>query len=83
MFPKAKDEPAVAAQSSVRVAIAAAIGFDFVTPPSGIRLRPGSVLRTPVPETAINENCHLRTRERDVGTPTRSRNASFDTIAEP
>src|SRR5690606_12313778 len=56
-------------QPLVRVGISASVAFDLLAPEASVLLWPGGVLRTAVPETAIDENRDLSTGERDICDP--------------
>jgi hypothetical protein len=72
VFPKAKDDPPVAGEAPVGVAIPSPITFDLFAPPRGIRFWPCAMDRTAVPKAAVDEHRDLRTEERDVSATARS-----------
>jgi hypothetical protein len=67
MRPYANDTPTRSTEASIGVRISGAIGFDFITPKLRVALRPGGVLRAPMPETAIDEDGDSDTGKHDVG----------------
>lgn len=66
MFPDPYRSPSLCAQAHVRIGIALLVGVNLVVPPIGIVLGRNVVLGAAMPETAINENCHLGGPEGDV-----------------
>lgn len=68
MFPDSDHSPAGADKSSVCVSISAPIVSEFLAPKRRVRLRLGSVFRTPVPETSIYKHSNASSREYDIRT---------------
>lgn len=54
--PGANDSPAAPTEQSISICIAVLVCLDLGTPPRAVRLRPGAVLRTAVPETSVDEH---------------------------
>ena len=71
MFPDPHRRPSFGAQAHVRIGIAFLVGVNLVVPPIGIVLGRNVVLGAAMPETAINEDCHLGGPEGDVSAASR------------
>lgn len=83
VFPDSNDGPPGLTKSAVRIPVSPAILEDLLAPELGVGLRPGSVLGTTVPETAIHEDCDPKTRKYDVGGPPNARYwADVDAVSE-
>lgn len=68
MLPDSHHEPAGAGQELPGLLVPAAVAGDFVGPvPAVDVVRAAAVLRAPVPEAAIDENCHTGRAEHNVG----------------
>ena len=69
MLPYPNYGPAVLGKPAVGLLIPFLVSRELLTPPFGIRARERRMLRTRVPEAAVDEHDHLRPRENDVGAP--------------
>jgi hypothetical protein len=72
VFPEPQHSPPAAPQQYVRVAVPLNVGFDLVAPPTGIGFRPRGVVRTTVPEAAVDEHRNLDANEGHVRATTGS-----------
>jgi hypothetical protein len=72
MLPETEHRPPNPFQARVSVPVTLYVRLDFVPPPLGVRLRPSSVLRAAMPETAIDENCDARAHECQIGAAART-----------
>jgi len=82
MLPHAHNEPALLEQLRVRISVPAAVRFDLLPPPIGVLLRPRTVLRTPVPETTVDEYSDAQPREGDVRATTEAWQSVVDSEAK-
>src|SRR4051794_17086537 len=83
VLPNADHIPSEPSEGCIRLGVAAPIRGDLVTPPSSVCFRLNAVVRTPVPEAAIDEDRNLGGGENDVGAPLReSRNRVIDAEAQ-
>jgi hypothetical protein len=65
--------PAQRPQAEVGIGVSGPVGLDLFTPKVGIALRPGSMLRTTMPKTPVDEDGDATTREDDVDDTSRFR----------
>jgi hypothetical protein len=72
VLPHSDDCPTRPGEQLVRLTVASPIRLDLVPPPGGVRLRPGAVSRTPMPEAAVDEYRNAGASEGDVGSPSTS-----------
>jgi hypothetical protein len=70
VFPKPEHAPSRSSEARIGVAIANNVRLDLLAPPLGIGFWPRGVIRAPVPEASIHEDCHAQAREHNVGPPT-------------
>lgn len=73
MLPHPNDAPSGDREPSVRVAIPCHVGVDLLAPPSCVRSWGASVLRAPMPETAVDKDRNSLSRKSNVGSATHSR----------
>ena len=67
VFPNPDREPTRLDEFRIGLAVSSAVRFNLLLPPAGVRLRPGRVLLTPVPKTAVDEDRDSRASENNVG----------------
>lgn len=67
MGPHPNDCPASFTKTSVCVAVSAAVALDLRSPPIRVRPRPRHMVRAPVPEATVHEDCDSRLWKDDVG----------------
>ncbi len=70
MLPDADHPPPRVPQLPIRVGVAPAVRLDLLAPEARVGLGPSAVLRTAVPETAIDEHGEPGGSEHDVGATT-------------
>lgn len=68
MLPDTDDQPPRVAQPRVRVTIALDVPIELVDPPLAVRSRRRPVIRTAVPEAAVDEDRYTRSDENQIGT---------------
>ena len=56
MLPHAYYRPSPVAKLTIRIRVPGAIGLDLPAPPISVGLRPGGMLRAPMPEAPIHED---------------------------
>lgn len=84
VFPHTYDGPARRLELFVGVTIPRHISRQFFGPPVGIRLGPGRVLRTAVPEATIDEDSYPRPEENDIRPALHTReNFAVDPVTQP
>src|SRR4051812_1227298 len=84
VLPNAKHDPPEPSEGCIRLRVAPAVRRDLVAPPSRVGFRLNAVLRTAVPEAAIDEDGDLGGGKDNVGAPPRqSRNCLIDAEAQP
>lgn len=81
MFPDPYDLPPLRLESSIRVDVPFAIRFQFLSPPLGIILRDRAMDGATMPETAIDENSDLVSRQGDINRSTGSRDRHMQSKA--
>ena len=72
VLPEPQHPPARGLECVRGVSVPLDVPLDLVTPPLGIRLRPGPVNWATVPKASIYEHGNSRARECEVGTSTRA-----------
>ncbi len=75
MLPDAHRLPSSLDKTTIGVGISLPVRLDLLTPPGRVLLGPRPVLRTPVPEAAVDEHGETEPRERDVHRTPRIRDA--------
>lgn len=69
VFPCPDNEPPISAQGDGVPLVPGLIGIELAAPPSGIRLGGDGMLRTAVPEAAVNEHGDAGAGQHDVRAP--------------
>ena len=82
MFPDTNDEPSSAGGLAVRIQIALNVRVELCQPPDSICPGNRPVFRTSVPEAAVDEDCNLRSREREINFATSSYDVHVDAVAK-
>lgn len=67
MLPNPNDPPSVTPQQPTLHAVARDVALDLASPEIRVVLRPRRVLRTPVPEAAVDEHREALLRKHEVG----------------
>jgi len=67
VFPHPNTEPTSLLQLRIGVPVTFDVPLELGLPVVGVRLGVGCMIRTPVPEAAIYENCNLDRPEDEVG----------------
>jgi hypothetical protein len=78
VLPETEHCPTGGFQKRVGISVAADVVVKLLSPPLGIRLRPGSVLRTAMPKAAVNEYGYFGADERQVSPSTCRRERPVD-----
>jgi hypothetical protein len=71
--PGTDHEPACLCQLPIRIGVSDLVGNDFVAPPRCVLFGPGAVLRTPMPEAAIDKDGHSGRGKNNVRPPAKTR----------
>src|SRR5262245_10358068 len=81
--PDANYQPSTGYQTGIGIGVSSSIRLDLLPPPLGVGLRPRSVLRAAVPETAVHENRHARGGEHKIPTAAETRERRVHTETKP
>jgi hypothetical protein len=82
VFPHTNDEPSGTGELAVRIQIALNVRVELCQPPDSICPGNRPVFRTSVPEAAVDKDCNLRSREREINLATPAYDVHVDAITK-
>lgn len=83
MFPESENDPAIGLEKRCRVDIPRSVSSDLLRPKLSVRPRRGAVRWAAVPEAAIDKDCNLCLRERNIrATPSVNWERMVDAVAQ-